>query len=231
MNFRILIAACACLTVNLLRAEAAPPLLATRVEVFDTEAVQASVLGSVRTTIQPVPGNAALGEDGSGKPKIAFLGCRFDVELAPSEDILSRAVQPIGRKLATDRLAPSAGFGWLKNPQAIGITDPVTAVECDPTNTYVVFLFRHDPSYGDLAIEALIFEYDDSDRAVFEKETFNPEVDVPSNQVAGVVSVAKGLFRINFRTPEDIAKANAEQAEFARGLMFIAPKLLGVPFP
>lgn len=210
---------------------AAPPLATTQVEVFETEDAYASGFGSVISDITPVPSVGALGEDNFGQPKIAFLGCRFDIVLEQDNDELDSAVEAINRKIASSDAAVPSGVGYLRNPTPISIADPVTITKCDSDRHYPFFLFRHTTFLGSLVIEAVVFEYDDDSLQTFRTAIFNDDLEPTSITTAKVVAAAKGLYRIDFMSPEDIeAESDAGDTLF-QGLVTLAPTLLGIPVP
>lgn len=211
-------------------------LKAEEVSVFDTSDVLVT-FGRVTMLDRTLPGSVALIDDGVTQPRLTFLGCGFDVVLEPENLALQRAAPVFSKKLTPPNSdPPSAGFGRLVRPKPVGLTDPVTSVACSDKLSYFVFFYRQKPTYGTVAIETIVFEYDDAGREVFEAETFDPEVDRPSIQTAGVVMAARGLYRISLRAPEDALRADQEQAEFQNKLAGIGVRigigaLTGVPIP
>ena len=210
----------------------AAPLVATEVEVFDTKNTYANAFGVVVSESRLIPGVGALGEDENGQPKIAFLGCRFDVFLERSDRELNQAVEAINRKIATSDMAVPSGVGYLRNPTPISITDPVTVTQCDPGKYYPFYLFRNSTFMGSVTIEFIVFEYDDEGFNVFRSSIFNDEFERTSLTTARIVSAASGLYRVNYMSPEDIESDSEEKSALVQKMLLMAPSLLtGVPIP
>lgn len=211
-------------------------LKADEVSVFDTSDVT-TAFGRVTMVDRALPGIATLVDDGASQPRMTFLGCRFDVVLEPENATLQRAAPVFSKKLtAPNSDPPPAGFGRLTRPTPVGVTDPVTSVACSDKLNYFVFFYRQKPTFGMVAIETLVLEYDDAGRAVFEAETFDPAIDRPSLQTASVVMAARGFYRMSLRASEDALRADKEQTEFQNKVAGIGVKLgimalTGVPIP
>lgn len=209
------------------------PLVAEQVFVADPADTTANTFGVVGLSGRSVAGLAALGEAANGKPQVQILGCRFDVELQRENTTLSR-IQPIFSKKLTSIASaapPSAGYGVLLNPQPVGIADPVTSIACAKDFHYVVFLYRQGASSRTAAIEALVFEFKQGSEAAFEAEQFYATSDKASVQTRDAVRAARGFYRVVFRSGADLAALDQQQRELLRGMMWVAPKLLGIPIP
>jgi hypothetical protein len=199
-------------------AHAEPPLLAKDVTVVETDSVIASLGRVLLVSATDVAGEATLRVNDRGSPEMSFLGCRFDLLLEPNSASLLRAAPVFSKKLTTGGDPPPAGFGRLTNPKPVGITDPLTIIACDPKLTYFVFLFRQQPVSGVVVIEAVVLEYDREGVAVFETETFDPQIERPSLQTQDVVKAARRLYRIGFRTRDDAIQAAQEDRERASSI-------------
>lgn len=222
----------AIVAINVLFASAAPPMVATDVEVFDTQDAFANGFGSIVSDIKNVPSVGALGEDENGQPKIAFLGCRFEVALEQGNQQLDGAVEAINRKIASENSAVPSGAGYLINPTPISITDPVTVTKCDPGRHYPFFIFRRTTMFGSLSIEVVVFEYDDKGLPAFKEAIFNDYTEPLSITTARVVTAAQGLYRINFMSLESIQAESEMGDELLLDLIKLAPMALGgVPIP
>lgn len=218
-----------CIAISVLTvqmASAAPPLVAAEVEVFDTEEAFANSFGSVVSDVVSVPSAGALGENENGQPKIAFLGCRFDVVLERDSNHLDGAVEAINRKIASEDSAVPSGVGYLINPAPISITDPVTLTKCDPRRHYPFFLFRRTTFSGNLSIEAVVFEYDSDNVPIFRKAIFDDYSEPLSITTARIVSAADGLYRVNFMSVQDIQAESDSGDEFLLDLISLATMLL-----
>ena len=197
---------------------ATPPLVANGVTVLDTDDVRASLGRVIFVNERTVPGIAQLAEAQVGNPTLTLLGCRFEVVLQPNNAELSRAAPILSRKLTTGGDPPTAGFGVLKAPQPVGVTDPLSVIGCSPEQTYFVFLFRQTPVSGNLVVEALVLEYDPEGLGTFAQETFDPSIDRPSIQVRNISQAARAIYRLSLRTPEDAVRA-AEQDKARQGVL------------
>ncbi len=212
-------------------AAVAAPLIATEVEVFDTKNAFANSFGAVVRDSRLIPSAGALGEDENGQPKIAFLGCRFDVILDQGDRDLNKAVEAINRKIASSDMAVPSGVGYLRNPAPISITDPVTVTQCNAKKYYPFYLFRNSTLMGSVTIEFIVFEYDDAGLKLFKSSIFNDEYERMSLTTARIVNAASGLYRVNYMSPEDIAADSHAEDALVQGLVLMAPKLLGIPIP
>lgn len=220
-----------CAVFGLPLSVAADPMVATEIEIFNTGNTFANSFGAVISDKRVIPSNGALGEDETGEPKIAFLGCRFDVVLETDDEKLNQAVQAINRKLASSDMAVPAGVGYLRNPKPISITDPVTVTNCSSESHYPFFLFRNSTLMGRVTIEFIVFEYDDNGLNVFRSAVFNDALERTSLTTARIVSNAWSLYRINYMYPTDIQADTSEKEEMVERLIFMAPTLLGIPIP
>lgn len=209
------------------------PLIAEDVFVAATAEVSANGFGVVDVPGRSVHGLAAIGQAADGKAQIQLLGCRFDVELQRNNEALARVAQVLSRKLTSVAGAdpPSAGQGILTHPRSVGITDPVTSISCDPGFRYFIFLFRQESAGREAAVEALIFEIRAGGESFFEADRFFTVSEKPSIQSREAVRAAHGFFRASFKSEESIAAADQQQRDLLRGLMMVAPKFLGLPFP
>jgi hypothetical protein len=190
-------------------AYAAPPLLADVVSVVDTSNVDTS-FGRLLLSEQVVPGPAALTDEAGVGPRLSILGCTFGIALEPDNLTLQKAAPVLSRKLTTGGDPPSAGFGRLTNPTPNGVTDPITQISCDRKLEYFIFLYRQRPASGVLVVEALVLEYDDVGRQLFEAQRYDEQVEKPSLQAMSVLTAARSCVRVSLRTTEDAARAATE---------------------
>lgn len=210
---------------------AEPPLVADGVIVGDAKTAVATLFGSVVLEERRIAGEAAMGDDPEAGPSLSMLGCRFRVALDETNEHLRAAAPVFSKKLASGD-PPPAGFGRLTSPTVVGLTDPLTVVICDESVDYFVFFFRKSPTFGRLAIDALVLEYDADGSAVFGAESFDPAVERPSVQTRNAVRAARNIYRMQFRTREDAKQAELEQSQLLSTLARLAITAgVGLPIP
>lgn len=209
-------------------ASADQSLVASRVTVISTKDVRPTVWGTVAMPNETtVPGRVEIKQPQSSTATLEMLGCRFEMIPTSDNEALNTAAPLFARKLVSGT-PPTSLTGRLENPEAIGVLDPLTATSCKPDKTYYFFLYRRTPTFGELIVEALILEYDEGGRLMFEGRTFAASYDEkPSLQVANAIRNADNFFRIDFRTPSDAAAASADREAFWKSLLSVAR--LGLP--
>ena len=123
-------------------------------------------------------------------------------------------------------MAVPSGVGYLRNPEPISITDPVTVTQCNPEKHYPFYLFRNSTLMGSVTIEFIVFEYDDDGLKLFQSSIFNDEYERMSLTTARIVNAASGLYRVNYMSPADIQSDSEEKSAMVQQLILMAPSLL-----
>lgn len=230
ISFKAIVIASPLLAVLVLiqPASADQSLVASRVTVVSTQDVRPTAWGTVVMPSETtVPGRAEIKQTDGSKATLQMLGCRFEMHPTSDNEALNTAAPLFARKLVSGG-PPASLTGRLKNPVAIGVLDPLTATSCKREKTYFFFLYRRTPAFGELIVEALILEYDEGGRLMFEGRTFAKSYDEkPSLQVANAIRNADSFFRIDFRTPSDAAAASADREAFWKSLLSLAR--IGLP--
>jgi hypothetical protein len=209
------------------------PLIADEVFAASPIETASTSFGVVLLRGDEIPSLAVLGQGKDDKPRIQLLGCSFEIALRPADQGMTAFANTFSRKLTSIANAdpPTAGYGNLLSPTPVGITDPVTAIQCSPELQYQVFLYRQRSTTGKPVIEALIFEFDDIAEH-FDAQAFAETAEKPSVQARDIVRSAHGFYRVSFRSQEDIELQEKQRRELLQGMITFGPKLLlGLPLP